>query len=130
MKLKNTGDLAIYTGGVSTNTQDELLSKLDIQDLKDALEKVLQNCQDRTRECYRSLFTAYCINNSKDFEVLAPLLDREILEHQNDGKKPKQYEIYMRHHPEAEKKSAEAIAAKMTKDFLEKLKTALLEKEQ
>jgi hypothetical protein len=129
MNLKNTGDLEIYMGGDSTDPQDELLSKLDMQELKSALELALERTQDRSRECYRSLFTAYCINNYKDFEVLVPLLDSKILEeHQKGGENPKQYEIYMKYHHKAEKKSAEAIASKMTKDFIYKLNTILIEK--
>jgi hypothetical protein len=127
--LLNTKAKPPYMESVSTDPQDEFIAKLDMQDLKNALELVLQKVQDRSRECYRSLFTAYCIDKLVNFEVLAPLLDRKILEiRRKDGEKPAQYEIYMKYHPEVEKKSAEASASKMTKDFLEKLNTALLEK--
>jgi hypothetical protein len=129
MNLKNTGDLEIYMGGASIDPQDELLEKLDMQELKDAVELVLQKAQERTRECYRSLFTAYCIDKFVNFEVLAPLLDNKILEaHQKGGEKPKQHEIYMKYHPETKKNAAEARSSQMSKDFLEKLKTALLKK--
>jgi hypothetical protein len=111
---------------VSFNPQDEYFAKLDMQKAKDVLEKVLQDCQERSRECYRSLFTAYCIDKSMIIDELIPLLDNKILEtYQRDGKKPNKYEIYLKYHPEAQKASAEAIASKMTKEFLAKLQVAL-----
>jgi hypothetical protein len=124
--LLNSEAKSSYMESVSLNPQDKYNAKLDMQNAKDVFEKVLQDCQDRTRECYRSLFTAYCIDRSVDFGGLVPLLDNEILEaYQRDGNKPNQYEIYLKYHPEAQKTSAEAIASKMTKDFLIKLQVAL-----
>jgi hypothetical protein len=129
--LLNSGAKPPYTRSASADPQDELLAKLDMQELKDTLELVLQKVQERSRECYRSLFTAYCIDKLVDFEVLSPLLDTKILEtHQRGGEKPKQHEIYMKYHPETKKTSAEARASQMSKDFIEKLNDALLEKNQ
>jgi hypothetical protein len=131
MNLKNTGSLEDYMEGPPTDPHDELLKKLRMQCLKDALDLALQRTQDRSRECCRSLFTAYCIDKLVDFEVLVPLLDREILEaHQKDREKPKQYKIYLKYYPETKKAVAEVRATQMSKGFLEKLKTALLEKNQ
>jgi hypothetical protein len=127
--LLNSDARSLYMGNVSTDPQDEFLAKLDMQELKKALELTLQKVQERTRECYRSLFTAYCIDKFVDFEVLVPLLDNKILEEsRKNGEKPKQHEIYMKYHPEAKKGSAEARASQMSKDFIEKLKNALLER--
>jgi hypothetical protein len=132
MNLINAGSFDINPNtSASTDPQDELLAKLDMQDLKNALELVLQKVQKKTRECYRSLFTAYCIDKLVNFEVLAPLLDRKILEtHRKGEKKPTQHEIYIKYHPGTKKTSAEARASQMSTDFLEKLNTALLEKNQ
>ena len=106
--------------------QDEYFAKLDTMKLRESLEYVFQNTQDRTRNCYRSLFTAYCIDKSIDFEELTPLLDREILEiHRKNGKKLKQREIYLKYHPEVKEESASVRASEMTKDFFKKLSTAL-----
>ncbi|MDR1839641.1 MAG: hypothetical protein LBQ93_08700, partial [Treponema sp.] len=84
---------------------------------------------ERTRECYRALFTAYCIDNSFDFEGAASVLNAEILEkHLKDGKKPDQYEVYKMYHPEVKKESAEVRASEMLKTFLNDLKTAMKQK--
>jgi len=116
-------------GSPYIDPQDEIFAKLDMAVIRDALEHVLSNTQDKTRECYRSLFTSYCINKSIDFEGLTPLLDGEILAaHQKDGKKPMQHEAYLKYHLESEKASAGAIASKMTKEFLGKLNSVLKEK--
>jgi hypothetical protein len=118
-----------YMRSASINPIDEYLLKLDMESLKNALEFVLKDRQERSRECYRSLFTAYCIDRSKNFESLVPVLDNEILEaHRKEGKKPKQYEIYLKYHPEAKKDSAEARSSQMLKVFLNKLEKCLKEK--
>ena len=104
----------------------DYFSKLDSLKIKNAIEAVLEKAQDRTRECYRSLFTAYCIDKSIDFDGLASLLDREILEaHLNNGESPKQREIYLKYHPAVKEESASVRASEMTKDFLAKLRSEL-----
>jgi hypothetical protein len=110
----------------SIDPEDEYFAKLDILDIRDALELVLKNTQDRTRECYRALFTAYCIDKSVNFVELVPLLDSEILKtHRKDGKKPKQRDIYLKYHPKVKQESASVRASNMTKDFLNKLRIVL-----
>ena len=112
------------------NPQDKYFSKLDYLKIKNTIELVLEKSQDRTRECYRSLFTAYCIDKSIMIEEIIPLLDNEMLEgYQKDGKKPKNYDIYLRYHPEIKKDSAGVRASDMLKKFLNSLNTALKEKE-
>jgi predicted Holliday junction resolvase-like endonuclease len=117
-----------YIPNISIDPQIEYEVKHDTQIFYNAVEAILQDAQDRSRECYRSLFTGYCIGKYKDFEFLSPLLDNELLEaFQSDGKKPKQYEIYLKYH-HVEKGSAEARASQMLKDFLKTLKTYLKQK--
>ena len=130
---------------VSLTTFDDEEKEIDIPDLNDpesmfflkenaadirkAVESVLSGKQDRTRECYRALFTAYCINNSIDFEEAASVLNMKILEkYLKDGKKPDQYEVYKMYHPEVKKESAEVRASEMLKTFLNDLKTAMKQK--
>ena len=129
LNLINTGSLDFTSnniGDTSASPQDEYFAKLGVLEIKAALELVLQNTQERSRECYRALFTAYCIDRSIDFEGLAPLLDCEILEtYRKDGKKPRQHEIYLKYHPEVKRTSAEAMASKMINDFLKKLYSSL-----
>ena len=119
-----------YMENASISPEDEFFVKFDVPDdvldIINALKLVLQNTQERSRECYRALFTVYCIEKSIDFEGLNQLLDNEILDaYRKDGKKPKQHEIYMKYHPEAKKASADSIASKMVKDFLGKLNSEL-----
>jgi len=97
--------------------------------LREVVKSVLLEKQDRTRECYRALFTVYCIDNSIDFEELAPLLNAEILEkYQKDGKKPEQFEVYKMYHPGITKESAGVRASEMLKTLLNDIKNALKEK--
>ena len=130
LKLKNAGSFeikSVFMENESTDPQEEFFTKLGLMEIRNVLEKILQGTQDRTRECYRSLFTAYCINKSMLIEDLIPLLDNEILEaYRNDGEKPKQREIYLKYHPEVQKESAGVRASDMTKDFLRKIHTALI----
>ena len=122
INLLNSKAKPLYMENPSIDPQDEYFAKLGVLEIREALELVLQNTQEKTRECYRALFTAYCIDRSIDFEGLAPLLDSETLEtYLKDGKKPKQHEIYLKYHPEAKKTSADAISSKMNKDFFQKL---------
>jgi hypothetical protein len=116
-----------YMESASINPQDEYFTKLDMQNIKNVLGIIFKNTQERSRECYRSLFTAYCIEKGINFAPFFSVLDNEILDtFKRDKKKPNQYEIYQKHHPESPKATAEAIASKMTKDFLIKLQVSLL----
>jgi len=97
--------------------------------IREVLKSVLLKKQDRSRECYRALFTAYFINNSNDFEGIASVLNAEILEkYLKDGKKPEQYEVYKMYHPEVTKESAGVRASEMLKTLLDDIKTALKSK--
>jgi uncharacterized protein YcsI (UPF0317 family) len=113
----------------NNDPESTFFSKLNTPDFRKAVESVLQSKQERTRECYRALFTAHCINNSINFEGAASVLNAEILEkHLKDGKKLEQYYIYQKYHPEVKKESAEVRASEMLKTFLNDLKNAINEK--
>jgi len=109
--------------------ESTFFSKINTPDFRKAVESVLQSKQERTRECYRALFTAYCINNSIEFEGAASVLNAEILEkYLKDGKRHDQYEVYKMYHPEVKKESAEVRASEMLKTFLNDLQAAMKEK--
>ena len=94
--------------------------------IMDSIKTALNGTQKRTRNCYRALFTGYCLDKSIDFESLTPLLDSEILgAYQQNRKKPRLFEIYLKFHPDVKQESAEAIASKLIKDFLGRLNVIL-----
>ena len=114
---------------LNNNPESTFFSKINTPDFRKAVESVLQSKQERTRECYRALFTAHCINNSINFEGAASVLNAEILEkHLKDGKRLEQYYIYQKYHPEVKKESAEVRASEMLKIFLNDLQAAMKEK--
>jgi len=91
----------------------------------EAVKSVLDKKQERSRDCYRALFTLHCIENIKDFEEFTPVLDKSILEAcQKDSENPSQYEIYQKHHPNTQKSSAEAMASRNLSEFLNDIKPA------
>jgi len=111
--------------------ENVFFSKFNAAIIRETVESVLSSKQDRTRECYRALFTAYCIDKSIDFEGAASVLNAEILEKNlKDGKKPEQYEVYKMYHPNVTNESAEASASVMLKTLRKDLKTALELKEK
>ena len=126
MSLINTGSLEFDSNkSIFIDPQDEYIEKLDLYKFRDSLEQFFQNTQERTRDCYRAIFTVYCIDKSIDFKGLAPLLDSEILEaYRKDGKKPKQHEIYLKYHPEAKKESAGVRSSEMLKKLFNDLRIA------
>jgi len=109
--------------------ENALLINFNMANIIEAVTSVLAEKQERSRDCYRALFTLYCIENCKDFEGLYPVLDSQILETwQKEDKKPTQYGIYLTYHPDAQQASAEAIASKNIKEFLNDIETRLKEK--
>jgi len=112
------------------NPENEYFTKLNTSEranlILDAVKSALNNTQDRTRECYRALFTVHCIDNAIDFDGLFPLLNSEIVEiYKKNGKKPKLLEVYLKYHPDVKRESAGARASKMLKELLDKLNTEL-----
>jgi len=123
-------DALNYADTSSVNPLDEYIIKTDMETVAKATKYSLAKKQERSRDCYRSLFTLYCIENYKDFEKLYPVLDSQILETWLKGdKNPKQYEVYQKYHPKAQKSSAEAMASKNLSEFLNDIETCLKEKE-
>ena len=87
---------------------------------------LLDKKQERSRNCYKALFTLFGFENN--LQALYPVLDSGILEScQEEIKKPKQYEIYLKYHPEVKKASAGVRASNMLTDFLDALKLYLIE---
>ena len=110
--------------GVYDDPLNTYLLKIDTEIIQKAVKLVLDKKQERSKDCYKELFTLFCFENNLD--MLYPVLDNEILEACYEyQQKPKQYEIYLKYHPEAKKASAEAIASKMLKDFINDLKENL-----
>ena len=108
---------------------DRYIRKTDMVTLRETVSSLIGNKQKRSRDCYRALFTLYCIENYKDFEILYPVLDSHILENwHKTGKTPKQYEIYQKYHPNAIKSSSEAMASTNLREFLNEIESYLKEK--
>ena len=125
----NEIDVLNYADIPSVDPLDEYILKTDMETVLEAVKSVLGKKQERARDCYRALFTLYCIENYKDFEKLYPILDNQILENwQKDDENPNQYEIYQKYHPNAQKSSAEAMASKNLSEFLNDIETFLKEK--
>ena len=114
---------------VANNPQDEYLAKLNSQIIRDAVESVLKKKQQRTKEICRELFTLYCLDNIPDYRELLPVLDSEIIRaYQEEGKKPLQYEIYLKYHPAVADTSANTSASVLCHSFVHDLYAAIKEK--
>jgi len=114
-------------GSHSVDPLDEYINKTDMKIILEAVKSLLAKKQERSRPCYKALFTLYCIKNN--LKGLYPVLDQEIIySYSNDDKKPTQYEIYLKYHPEANKKGADAMASKNLNEFLNEIKFYLKEK--
>jgi hypothetical protein len=147
INTRNVSDLAFYAEGKEKNIldsedlelpyspspyekpEDTIFSEFKASVIREAVESVLLDMQERTRERHRALFTAFCLDNIKDFEELTPVLDREILDDfLKHGKKYTQYEIYLKYKPEVTKESAETRASEMLAAFLNALNGKLKKK--
>jgi len=120
--------VSIYNSNAVDNPLDEYIKKTDMENVREAVESELDKIQERARDCYRALFTLYCIENYRDFEELYPVLDKSVIETCKNGKNPNQYEIYQKYHPKAKKSGAEAMASKNLKEFLNNIETRLNKK--
>jgi hypothetical protein len=108
-----------YADDRPDNPLDQYLRKHKELMRYDTVLTAFNKTQERSRQCYRSLFTAYCIDSGFDIISFSDLLDNNIIEEFcKNGKTPTQYEIYQKYHPKAKQKSAEAMSSKMIKDFL------------
>jgi len=106
----------------------DYLINSNIEIMREAVMATLERKQDRSRDCYRALFTLHCIEN-KHTEGLYSILDQDIISgFQKDDKKPTQYEIWQKYHPDALKSSSEVQASKNLNDFLRDMEKYLKEK--
>jgi hypothetical protein len=127
----NETDTLNYIDTLSDDPLVEYIIKADRETVLEAVNFLLEKKQERSRDCYRALFTLHCIENYKDFEKLYPVLDRNVLEIcQKDGKNPNQYEIYRIYHPGVQKSSADAMASKNLREFLSDIENYLKRKNQ
>jgi hypothetical protein len=125
---ENEIDALNYVDPISNDPQfDEYILNRNIEIELETVKSVLNKKQDRSRDCYRALFTLFCVKNN--LRGLYSILDQEIIDafYKND-KKPKQYEIYLKYHPETDRESAEAMASKNLKELLNEIETCLKEK--
>jgi len=91
---------SLTTKGPVSDPQNEAMEDSEAEIIKDALETVLNEYQDKMKPFYRALFTMRCVKEIKNYQRLMPALNGEILEmFQKNGKLPAQYEIYMKYHP-------------------------------
>ena len=129
----NDGDNEIdalnYLSPTSDDPLSEYLETTDKELAMEAVKTLIENKnKESSRDCYRALFTLHCIESYKGFENLYPVLDSKILETwRKNGIKPKQYEIYQEYHTNAQKSSAEAMASKNLRDFLNEIEAYLKE---
>jgi len=105
------------------------LDNTNAEYVMEAVKFALEERQERARDCYKDLFTLYCIK--KDVKELYHILDHGIIDsfHKN-GIKPTQYEIYQKYHPGVDKDSAGSMAAANLKEFLKDIETYLKNKNQ
>jgi len=122
----NEIDVLNYADTPSVDPFEEYITKIDMETVLEAIKSLLDKKQERSRDCYRALFTQYCIKNYKDFEKLYPVLDSKIMETwQKDVKNPKLYEIYQMYHPNVNKSSADTMASTNLREFLSDIETYL-----
>jgi len=119
-------DTLNFVNTLSDDPLVEYIMRTDMEMVLEAVKSLLDKKQERSRDCYRALFTLHCIQNYKNFEKLYPVLDSQILETwQKEGKNPNQYEIYQIYHPNAQKPSAEVMASTNLREFLSDIETYL-----
>jgi hypothetical protein len=135
--LDSTGTSSAFSGsGILREPQDEFEEIQNasivceaLSNMSDIVESLLKKKQKRTRDRYRALFTAYCLNLTKDYDEvkyfgdLIKVLNKEILEtYKTEGKKPTESEIYKKYHSKSftgTKKSAESMASTMFNKFFD-----------
>ena len=125
----NSATASFNMENISNNPQTDYLLKFSAEIICDAIKSVLEKKREKARECSKALFTLFCIDKSRDIEELYLVLDHEILEAcKKDSALPKQYEIYQKYYPGANKNSTKALSSKMLNDFLDDLESYLKEK--
>jgi len=108
----------------SDSPLEEFINKTDMEAVRKAVKSLLDKKQARSRDCYRALFTLYCVKEG--ITELYPILDQEIIDsYYKDGKKPTQYEIYQKYHSDVDQEIAGVQASTNLHEFLDDLKTCL-----
>ena len=127
--LLNMAVNAHYDKDINDNNQNDNLFSQNLKILCEAVKSVLEKKQLRTRDCYKALFTLYCIDNHSDIaelEGLSTTLDIDLLKtYRKDNKKPTQKEIYQKYHSETKDTSAEVRASETLGIFLADLRQYL-----
>ena len=107
-------------------------TKIFLEAVEDALEytKTGKKRRKSVKECYRSLFTVFCIEKALGYlDKLEKVLDKQIYEKyiKNPDIKPTQFEAYLKHHPDRQNKSSiESSASDGLKEFIEDVRNRLL----
>lgn len=112
--LLNIVSFSLTGRNISKDNHDDYQKKLKRDMILKTVKVVLEKKQDRSRECYRSLYTIQCIEKTKgkNIEWLYSVLDFDIIKaYQEKHEIPKQYEIYQKHHPEAKDNNKAGICA-------------------
>jgi len=113
---------------IAIDPLDECISNADAKTICNAVEYVLEQKQDRSRDCYKAIFTLFCVKNIRDYSGLLESLNEEIVTScTRNTVDLNQYEIYLNYHPKATPASAEASASKMLIDFKKDLEVYLRE---
>jgi hypothetical protein len=110
--------------------EDEYLKKHDISIIRKSVETVLQE-EEKNRDIYRALFTAYYITTVKDYKDMLSVLDKKVIEAYNaEGKMPARGEILMKYNDKiTNKESADTSASTRLKEFFNKLSALEIKEE-
>jgi ASC-1-like (ASCH) protein len=113
-----------FTTSLSSSPIDNLSLEKNTQMYKDAIENVLEEMQERSRDCSRALITMLFLENGMDIEELYSVFDKDVLNSYKTNKKtPNQYDIYLKYHPDA--KAPEVSASTNLKNLKKKLENYL-----
>ena len=121
-RSKNTGDEIDLLNTYNTeenkdfnNHEQNFINGLDVKLVCENIKVILDKIKTtEKRECCRSLFTLYCIENDWLCQELLPLLDSHILDSSSLDKseRPTQTEIYMEYDRDVKKKNGKKIVSK------------------
>ena len=127
--ILDTMEDPLYGRKNANNLLDEYMIKFDTETIRNAIKSVLKKKQQRSRSCCKAIFTLYCIEKIRNYEVIDRVLDRKIIKRsKNKAEELKRYKIYREYHPDVTDESAQVRASNMLKDFLHDLEVYLKEK--
>lgn len=128
-KVESMAGRSLTAQGPVSDPKTEAIEDSIADIFMNELEDFLNKAQDRTKDCDRAICTLYCVKKIKNYRKIKPILDAEILEMCESGKKlPTQAEIFLKYHPDDEKKSAESLASERIAKFKMNLEKAIKEK--